>query len=35
LLLSVAIGGEVISADAELPNAVVHIQRREEAENRG
>ena len=35
LLLSVARGGEVISADAELPDAVVHIRRREEAENRG
>jgi hypothetical protein len=32
LLLSVARGGEVISADAELPDAVVHIRRREEAE---
>jgi len=35
LLLSVARGGEVISADAELPDAVVHTRRREEAENRG
>ena len=34
-MLSVARGGEVISADAELPNAVVHTRRREEAENRG
>jgi len=31
-LLSVARGGEVISADAEHPDAVVHISRREEAE---
>ncbi len=35
LLLSVARGGEDVSADAELPDAVVHIRRREEAENRG
>ncbi len=34
-MLSVARGGEVISADAELPDAVVHTRRREEAEDRG
>jgi hypothetical protein len=35
LLLSVARGGEVTSADAELPGGVVLTRRREEAENRG
>ena len=35
LLLSAARGGEVISADAELPGGVVHTRRREETENRG
>jgi hypothetical protein len=34
-LPSVARGGEVISADTELPGGVVHTRRREEAENRG
>ncbi len=34
-MLGVARGCEVISADAELPDAVVHTRRREEAENRG
>jgi len=34
-LFSAARGGEVISADAELPGGVVLTRRREEAENRG